>query len=54
MEQPKNNTSDYSNEHQNLNSTKKTWESPNILAWEVNNQLNLKSSGAVIDGGWFS
>lgn len=54
MEQFENNNSDYSNEPQIVNSTKKTWESPNILSWEVKNQLNLKLGGVLADGTMFS
>ncbi|CAM4113792.1 hypothetical protein AQBE111736_00245 [Aquirufa beregesia] len=54
MELNKNNTPLGSDEPQIENSTKKTWESPNILSWEVSSQLNLKSSGAINDGGLFS
>ncbi|MCZ2474618.1 hypothetical protein G9H61_04125 [Aquirufa ecclesiirivi] len=54
MEQPEINTSDYSNKPQIVNSTKKTWESPNIQSWEVKNQLNLKIGGVLADGTLFS
>lgn len=50
MNENKYSTSKNTNQVQNVNPLKKTWESPNISKWDLSVNLNLKSKGVNQDG----